>query len=71
LLNLFKNGDEASHSNSDGTSFLSSSYKVLSNILPSRLTSYKMKFLGTMSVDVQYSSDTGGKVGVQQDSMSI
>jgi hypothetical protein len=46
IIELFKKGDETSHSNNGGTSFLSSSDKVLSSILLPRLISYVDEITG-------------------------
>jgi hypothetical protein len=48
---IYRKGDETDCSNYRGISLLSTSYKIFSNILSSRLSPYEKKLLGTFSVD--------------------
>jgi hypothetical protein len=62
-------GDKTDFNNYPGISLLSTSYKILSNILLSRLSPYIDEIIGTISVDFDvtdqllsdflHSSDTG------------
>jgi hypothetical protein len=51
ILPNYKKGDKTECSNYRGISLLQTTYKVLSNILLSRLTPYAEKLLGIMSVN--------------------
>jgi len=46
IVPIYKKGDKTDCSNYRGISLLSSTYKILSNILPSRLTPYAEKITG-------------------------
>jgi hypothetical protein len=46
IVPVYKKGDKTDCSNYRGISLLSTTYKILSNILPSRLTSYEQKIIG-------------------------
>jgi hypothetical protein len=48
----YKKGDKRDCSNYRGISLLSTTYKILSNILLSRLTPYAKEIIGTISVDL-------------------
>jgi hypothetical protein len=51
LYPFIKKGDETGCSNYTGISLLSTVYKILCNILLSRLTPYAEAIMGTISVD--------------------
>ena len=51
IVSAYKKGDKTHCSNYRGTSVLSTTYKILSNILLSRLTPYARILLGIISVD--------------------
>jgi hypothetical protein len=48
---VHKKGGETDCNNYHGISLLSTSYKMLSNVLPSRLSPYVDEIIGTFSVD--------------------
>jgi len=52
IVPVYKKGDKTYFSNYRGISLLSSTYKILSNLLLSRLLHMQRKLLGTISVDV-------------------
>jgi hypothetical protein len=78
-VSIYRNGDKTDCSNYRGISLLSTSYKMLSNILPSRLSPYadeiirdhQCKFRRNMSTADQpftlfpIRQTLGGKMGVQ------
>jgi hypothetical protein len=51
IVPIYKKGDITDISNHKGISLLSTTYKILSNILLSRLTPYGDELLGIISVD--------------------
>ena len=51
IIPVYKKGDKTDCSNYRGISLLSTTYKILSSILLSRLTSYAEEIMGTISVD--------------------
>jgi hypothetical protein len=74
IVQVHNKGDKTDFSNYQGISLLSTAYKILSNVVLSRLSPYIMKLLGIFGVgfDVTdqlqirnlHSSDTGEKIGV-------
>jgi len=58
IVHIYKKGDTRDCSNFSGISLLPSTYKILSNILLSRLTPMQRKLLGTISMDF----DTTGQL---------
>jgi hypothetical protein len=50
IVPICKKGHETDCNNYRGISLLSTAYKILSNILPARLTTVSVKLLGTISV---------------------
>jgi len=50
IVPIYKKGDETDCNNYQGISLLSAVYKILSNILLTRLTPYVMKSLGIINV---------------------
>jgi hypothetical protein len=73
ILPIHKNGDKTDCNNCRGISLLSTLYKILSNILLSRLSPYVDEIIGNhqcgfrrnRSTTDLHSSDTGEKMGVQ------
>jgi hypothetical protein len=75
ILPIYKEGDKADFSNYRGISLLSPTYKMLSNILLSRLNPYAKKLMETINVDFEatdqllinilHSSNTIEKMGIQ------
>jgi len=51
ILPIYKNGDKTGCSNYRGLSLLSTKYKILSNILLSRLAPYAEEIIGIINVD--------------------
>jgi hypothetical protein len=51
IVPIYKKGDKTDCSNYRGISLLSTTYKILSNILVSRLTLYGEEIIGDISVD--------------------
>jgi hypothetical protein len=51
IVPIYKKGDKTDCSNYRGISLLSTTYKILSNILLSRLTPYAEEIIGIISVD--------------------
>jgi hypothetical protein len=81
IVPIHKKGDKTDCSNYGGISLLSTSYKILSNILLSRLSPYIDEIIGnhqcgirrnrsTSDADLMHSPDTGEKMGDQCDSTS-
>jgi len=56
IVSIYKKGDKTECSNYRGISLLSTTYRILSNILLSRLTQYAEKILGIMSVNFNATS---------------
>jgi hypothetical protein len=80
IVPLYKPGDEPDRSNYRGLSLTSTTYKILSNILLSRLTPCARKLQGIISADfdatgqlwsyILHSSSTCEKMGIQWSSAS-
>ena len=51
IVPIYKQGNKIRCSNYGGISHLSNTYKILANILLSRLTPYAEEFMGIISVD--------------------
>jgi len=51
IVPLYKNGDKTDSSNYRGISLLPTTYKILSNILLSKLTPYTEEIIGISNVD--------------------
>jgi hypothetical protein len=74
VVPIHKKGDKIDCSNYRGTSFMSTSYKILSDILLSRLTTYADEIMGdhkcglrsnrSTSDQISYIRHTGEKMGV-------
>jgi sorting nexin-29 len=75
IVPIYEKGDNKMDcSNYRGISLLSTSFKILSNILLSRLTPYVDEIIGNHQCgfrhnrsDILHSSDTGEEMGVQWD----
>jgi hypothetical protein len=70
IVPVHKKGDKTDYNNSLGISLLSTSYKILSNILLSRLDPVGFDITDQLLSDFLHSSDTGERMGVQWDSTS-
>ena len=53
ILPIYKKGDKRDCSNCGGISLLPTTYKILSNILLSRLTSYAVEIIGDHQCGLQ------------------
>jgi hypothetical protein len=62
IVPIYKNGDEMHCSNCRGISLLSTSYKILSNILLSRLTSYVDEIIGNHECGFQRNRSTTDQI---------
>jgi hypothetical protein len=58
IVPVYKKGDKTDCSNYRGISLLSTTYKILSNTLPSRLTPYAEKIIGDHQCGFQRNSST-------------
>jgi hypothetical protein len=59
---IYKKGDKTGHSNYRGISLLSTSYNILSNILPSRLSPYVDEIIGDHQCGFQHNRSTTDQI---------
>jgi hypothetical protein len=62
IVPIYKKGDKTDCSNYRGTSLLSTTYKILSNILLSRLTSYAEEIIGDHQCGFQHNRSTADHI---------